>query len=168
MTQKTDFSNIILWLNTVGEFQNKKQNKLRNTLALETETLEFRVRIWQSLPLGQTEFTHRQTHASDHTPICLLLHKLTASRTVLKSTCYIEIKALIIETVHQMHAETNTISIAIPLLKVGDIFCIWSAHMSTTTCNIIPNNYNLNFFRDIFLFQHSLQNQNTTSKKKKT
>lgn len=46
MTQKTDFSTIILWLNTVGEFQNKKQNKLKNTVAIryETETLEFRER----------------------------------------------------------------------------------------------------------------------------
>lgn len=75
------------------------------------------------------EFTHRQTHASDHTTICLLLHKLTASRIVLKSTCCIEIKSLIIETVHQIHAETNKISIAIPLLKAGDIFCFCSIHV---------------------------------------
>lgn len=72
----------------------------KNKLAIETETLEFRVKAWQSLPLGQMEFTLRQTHASDHTAICVLLHKLTASRIVLKSTCCIEIKALIIEAVH--------------------------------------------------------------------
>lgn len=170
MTQKTDFSAIILWLNTVDEFQNKKkQNKFKNTVAIrcDTETPEFRVRIWQSLTSGQTEFTHRQSHASDHTPICPLLHKLTASKIVLKFMCCMEIKALIIESVNQICAETNTISIAIPLLKAGDVFCIWSIHVSTSTCNIMSNIYSLNFFREGHLFVSTFLAESEHHQKKK-
>lgn len=63
MTQKTDFSTIILCLHVAAESQNKEQRKFKNTVATRTETqrtLEFKVTRRQSLPLGQKEFTQRQ------------------------------------------------------------------------------------------------------------
>lgn len=74
---------------------------------------------------------------------------------------------LIIEAVYQTHWETNTISIATPVWKVAKtFFCIWSIHMSTTTCNIISNIYNLNFFWEGHIFVSTFFAESEHHKKK--